>query len=379
MFLFSTLFSILLILVKKLAHRITYKSYCYEGSESYTVGQKIKKNCNTCECRKTAPKKFEFVCENKPCLIQPKLNDVINRGNYGWRAANYSFFWGRTLEYGIRYRLGTFKPYRETMHMNEIRTVDRRPLPESFDSRRRWPRMIQEIRDQGECGSSWAFSSSALASDRRAIQSRGRERITLSPQHLISCNTRGQQGCEGGHIDRAWWFLRNQGLTSDQCYPYTSGHSGHKGHCRIPRGRHKRFRCPSGIQDEQYRSTPPYRVGPSEEDIMHEIYNNGPVQATFRVMQDFFSYSSGIYRKLPVTNTNPTNQGWHSVRIIGWGVEKSGGRQKKYWVCANSWGTGWGEDGYFRINRGQNECDIETFIVGVWAKRNHLRRTRRRF
>ncbi|XP_076341412.1 putative peptidase C1-like protein F26E4.3 [Tachypleus tridentatus] len=63
------------------------------------------------------------------------------------------------------------------------------------------------------------------------------------------------------------------------------------------------------------------------------------------------------------------------VRIIGWGVEKRGDKHKKYWICANSWGSGWGEDGYFRIIRGQNECDIETFVVGVWAKRNSLRRT----
>ncbi|XP_013793291.1 tubulointerstitial nephritis antigen-like, partial [Limulus polyphemus] len=153
----------------------------------------------------------DFVCEDKPCLIQPKLIEAVNQGNYGWRASNYSFFWGLTLEEGISYRLGTLKPHGETVQMNEIHAKNHRPLQETFDSRLEWPGLIQEISDQGNCSSSWAFSTAALSSDRRAIQSKGRERITLSPQQLISCNSRGQKGCQGGHVDRAWWFMRKQG------------------------------------------------------------------------------------------------------------------------------------------------------------------------
>ncbi|XP_076329805.1 putative peptidase C1-like protein F26E4.3 [Tachypleus tridentatus] len=349
------------------------KPHCYQDGVRYNIGQKFKKNCNTCECRYTSADKFDFVCEDKPCLIQPKLNEAVNQGNYGWKSSNYSFFWGQTLEEGIRYHLGTFKPYGRTFQMNEMRIKNHHPLPETFDSRLQWPGLIQGISDQGNCSASWAFSTAALSSDRRAIQSKARERIILSPQQLISCNIKGQKGCEGGHVDRAWWFMRKQGLTSQKCYPYTSGQTGQKDECMIHRERHRgTVQCPSGIRDEHYKTTPPYRVGHLEEDIMYDIYTNGPVQATFRVMQDFFSYASGIYQKLPQVHSKPPLQGWHSVRIIGWGVDRSQGRKKKYWLCANSWGRDWGENGYFRIVRGQNECDIESFVVGVWAKKNHF-------
>ncbi|XP_013793694.2 uncharacterized peptidase C1-like protein F26E4.3, partial [Limulus polyphemus] len=191
-----------------------------------------------------------------------------------WQASNYSFFWGRTLEDGILYRLGTFKPYGKTVHMNEIHIMDHRPLPERFDSREKWPGMIQEINDQGDCGSSWAFSTAALASDRWSIQSKGRVTVALSPQQLISCNSRGQKGCKGGHTDRAWWFMRKQGLTSEQCYPYTSGQTGQKGQCRISYGRHRNglVQCPSGTQEEHYKTTPPYRLSQSVRRCLIYIF-----------------------------------------------------------------------------------------------------------
>lgn len=107
-----------------------------------------------------------------------------------------------------------------------------------------------------------------------------------------------------------------------------------------------------------------------------------------RVYQDFFSYDSGVYEHSEIAERYES--GYHSVRIIGWGEESS----LKYWVsvklillpfysinfinslllnlplqlAVNSWGHQWGEDGLFRIQRGTNECEIESFVLGVWAK-----------
>lgn len=84
-------------------------------------------------------------------------------------------------------------------------------LPKTFDSQAQWPDKIVGINDQGWCGASWALSTVDVASDRYAIMSKGRETIQLSAQHLVSCNDRGQQGCKGGHLDKAWQFVRKFG------------------------------------------------------------------------------------------------------------------------------------------------------------------------
>ncbi|VDM69302.1 unnamed protein product [Strongylus vulgaris] len=100
---------------------------------------------------------------------------------------------------------------------------------------------------------------------------------------------------------------------------------------------------------------------------MTEIITNGPVQATFVVHEDFFMYSGGVYRHTELAEEKGeryTGQGYHSVRIIGWGVDHSTGRDIPYWLAANSWGKQWGEDGFFRILRGDNHCEIESFVIG---------------
>ncbi|KHJ98760.1 papain family cysteine protease [Oesophagostomum dentatum] len=97
-----------------------------------------------------------------------------------------------------------------------------------------------------------------------------------------------------------------------------------------------------------------YYVKPEEEAIQKEIMTNGPVQAIFEAYEDFLYYSGGIY-----TNTAGLFLGVHSAKIIGWGVEDG----TKYWIGANSMNTLWGEQGFFRIRRGVNECKIESLIT----------------
>lgn len=351
---------------------------CRHEGEVYTYGETMKPNCNLCTCVSKEPGSSvgKFDCEQNVCLMRPDLINVININydNLGWRADNYSAFWGKTLHEGIRHRLGTFKPTVQTMQMTELHMITNGPLPESFDSRERWRGLIQPIKDQRDCASSWAFSTTALASDRLAIQSLGTEVLALSPQQLLSCQNRGQRACEGGHLDKAWYYLRKTGVTTEDCFPYASGKNGEKIQCpfKIPVGSEsKKVVCPNGEEGMLYHSTPPYRVGPKEEEIMREIFYNGPVQATFRVHEDFFSYKSGVYRYSQMSSFLHqdafTEEGWHSVRIIGWGTEIIDERPVKFWLCANSWGPWWGESGYFRIVRGENECDIEMFIIGVWG------------
>ncbi|XP_039589613.1 tubulointerstitial nephritis antigen-like isoform X1 [Passer montanus] len=352
---------------------------CARAGRNYPMGATYRENCNLCTCGPDG----QWQCEDHACLMDGELIDAVNRGNFGWRAANYSQFWGMTLEDGIRHRLGTFRPSPTVMNMNEMHmNMDSNEvLPRHFDAAAKWPGMIHEPLDQGNCAGSWAFSTAAVASDRISIHSMGHMTPALSPQNLLSCDTRNQRGCSGGRLDGAWWYLRRRGVVTDECYPFTSQQSQPAAppcmmHSRST-GRGKRqatARCPNPQthSNEIYQSTPAYRLSSSEKEIMKELLENGPVQAILEVHEDFFMYKSGIYRHTPVAEgKGPKHQrhGTHSVKITGWGEEQlPDGQTQKYWTAANSWGTAWGEGGHFRIARGVNECEVETFVVGVWGR-----------
>ncbi|KAJ3649376.1 hypothetical protein Zmor_021124 [Zophobas morio] len=338
----------------------------YEGIV-YPVNKVVKRNCNDCKCTAISNTTAEMLCEQNACIVDPMIIDFVNN-NYGvgWTASNYSEFWGRKLEEGIKLRLGTLQPQRFVMRMTPVRRIyDPHSFPREFDSEMKWPGFITHVQDQGWCGSSWAISTAAVASDRFAILSKGRERITLSAQHLISCDRRGQQSCNGGYLDRAWSYIRKFGLVDEDCFPYTASNEK----CRVPRHGDlltAKCRLPQFVdRKSKYKVAPAYRIG-NETDIMFEILNSGPVQATIKVYHDFFTYKGGIYKHSSVSPDDRT--GYHSIRIVGWGEEYTSEGLRKYWKVANSWGPAWGENGYFRIIRGVDECEIESFVLGTWPE-----------
>lgn len=71
-------------------------------------------------------------------------------------------FWGKTLQEGVRYRLGTRPPSQQVLDMNPVKMDSVAYLPESFDSRQKWPNYIHSVRDQGDCAASWAFSTAGM-------------------------------------------------------------------------------------------------------------------------------------------------------------------------------------------------------------------------
>ena len=91
-----------------------------------------------------------------------------------------------------------------------------------------------------------------------------------------------------------------------------------------------------------------------EEAIKAEIVNNGSVQAGMSVFEDLLVYKSGVYQHLEGNFI-----GGHAVKIIGYGIEKG----VKYWLIANSWNDTWGENGFFKILRGEDHCGIENGVV----------------
>jgi len=224
-------------------------------------------------------------------------------------------------------------------------------LPETFDPRidnvegtfGAWPTScVGAIRNQGNCGSCWAFSAVETLADRLCIFSGGSIRVVLSPQDLVSCDHEDHcGGCAGGSEAGAWSWMMNPGVVPESCFPY----EGTDAPC--PRT------CPSGEGIVLYKAKNAYGVPAA--DIMNEIYAHGPVQACFEVYADLVHYAGGVYQ-----HTSGGPLGGHCVKLIGWGVDQG----LPYWTVANSWGTGWGPyGGFFMIRRGVNECGIEAAVV----------------
>jgi len=103
----------------------------------------------------------------------------------------------------------------------------------------------------------------------------------------VSCDT-GDQGCNGGYLDHAWKYLRDTGIVTDACFPYGAGR-GTAPACRTA--------CVNAsIPFKKYKSADFFQIK-GEDDIMKEIFTNGPVEAGFRVYSSFMSYSAGVYHK----------------------------------------------------------------------------------
>jgi len=251
-------------------------------------------------------------------------------------------------------------------------------LPANFDAREYWPNCptIKEVRDQGPCGSCWAFGAVEAMSDRICIFSKGKVNVHISAEDLLSCCYTCGMGCNGGFPAAAWSYFRRQGLvsggnynTQQGCRPYTMPTCEH--HVPGPRGPCPAIKptpkcdehCEKGYNvtynnDKHYGATN-YGVSNDEKQIMTEIMNFGPVEAAFTVYADFPSYKSGVYQ-----HVSGSALGGHAIKVLGWGVEAS----TPYWLVANSWNTDWGNNGFFKILRGKNECGIEDEIVAGHPK-----------
>ncbi|CAH8431157.1 unnamed protein product [Heterobilharzia americana] len=251
-------------------------------------------------------------------------------------------------------------------------------IPSSFDSRKKWPqcKSISTIRDQSRCGSCWAFGAVEAMSDRICIQSKGKISVELSAVDLLSCCSECGFGCQGGFPGTAWDYWVEEGIVSGSskenhtgCQPYPFPKCEHHTKGKYPPCGKKIYKTPkcqqkcqssykTSYEGDKHFGGSSYNVINDEKAIQKEIMLNGPVEAAFTVYSDFLNYKSGIYK-----HTTMDVLGGHAIRILGWGVEKG----TPYWLIANSWNEDWGEKGYFRILRGEDECGIESEVTGGMA------------
>lgn len=291
------------------------------------------------------------------CVFAREINDkeMINDNFHLFNDDNSTYVSGKnTFFHGMNYAdakklLGamTFPTFvGEPLDQSHYDKIPTETIPDTFDARQKWGNKILPIRNQAQCGSCWAFSAVEVLGDRFSIQSNG-ETPVLSAQDLVACDS-SDNGCGGGTLPSAWNFLKETGVVSDSCEPYTSG-SGKAGSCARS--------CSGSGEYKKYKAKTSYAIT-SVENMQKEIMTNGPIQVAFMVYKSFMTYKSGVYTKKWYEFVP---EGGHAVKIVGWGSEKSGmfGTQTPYWLVANSWDTTWGLDGYFKIKRGVNACGIE--------------------
>jgi len=212
-------------------------------------------------------------------------------------------------------------------------------LPDEVDWRK--DGAVTGVKNQGNCGSCWAFSSTGSLEGQH-FRKTG-VLVSLSEQNLMDCSsTYGNQGCNGGTMDAAFEYVRdNNGIDTENSYPYEA----RDGECRYDPNN-----C--GATDTGFVDIDQG----SESNLQEAVATKGPISVGIDASQSSFHfYDTGVYYE---PNCSPDNLD-HGVLVVGYGTDADSGEE--YWLVKNSWGTSWGEKGYIRMARNRNNnCGIAT-------------------
>jgi C1A family cysteine protease len=205
--------------------------------------------------------------------------------------------------------------------------------------------VVNPVRDQGQCGSCWAFATTANAESAWAISTG--QLLDMSEQYLVDCSKGLNQGCNGGEMDAAFNYMIENGQCSEASYPYTGVQSKV---CKI-----------NNLEktDDLITFSKCYDVKSKDQLALKTAVSQNPVVVAIEADTRYFqSYSSGILTDAIKCGTDLD----HAVEIVGYGTENG----INYWKVRNSWSNTWGENGYVRIERSESRNDIG--VCGISAQ-----------
>jgi len=209
--------------------------------------------------------------------------------------------------------------------------------PDSVDWRTKG--FVTPVKDQGQCGSCWAFST--VASLEGQTFNSTKKLVSLSEQNLIDCSGKyGNQGCDGGLMDQAFeYIMANKGVDTEKSYPYKAVDQK----CKFNR-------ATVGATVTGYVDIP----SGDEDALMDALATVGPISVAIDASQPSFQlYSAGIYDE-PECSSDSLD---HGVAAVGYGTSSDG----DFYIVKNSWAAGWGMKGYIQMSRNKNnQCGIAT-------------------
>jgi len=285
---------------------------------------------------------------DKPFLPDYELVNKINSVQNLWEATVYPEFNGFKIR-DLQRRAGLpirLNPFPKTKKVMQTRDND---FPTFWDWRNASSvNFVPDVRDQASCGSCYAFGTLGMLESRIRIKTQNQDKVILSPQEIVSCSEYAQ-GCDGGFPYLVEKTGEDFGIVPESCFTYTAFNSPCSKRCHDFESQKRYF--------TNYAYIGGYYGACNEQAMLQELYQNGPIVVGFQVYNDFFAYRKGIYFHTKLkSNINAWEETNHAVFAVGWGIENG----VKYWIVQNSWGKSWGENGYFRIKRGNDECAFES-------------------
>jgi len=216
---------------------------------------------------------------------------------------------------------------------DQMFTKQHKAVPASKDWRAEGK--VSPVKDQGQCGSCWAFSTVAHLESMNLIA--GNKQATYSEQQLVDCDTATNQGCNGGLMHTALAYFAKQGVEGDANYEYTASDDT----CAF----NKKFVIAHVSNVKCYESV--------DDDTIKQYLNSvGPLSIAVAA-NDFQTYDSGIL-ECQYTQLN------HGVLLVGYGTESG----QDFWIVKNSWGANWGEEGFVKVSTAAGaNCGIGFYIA----------------
>jgi len=267
-----------------------------------------------------------------------KALEEINQHNEEYNQGKWTFWLGLNEHSDFtQEELEARNGFRAGVKTGPVRVPDlTKPITAAVDWREKGA--VQHVKDQGQCGSCWAFGAVGGLEGQWAINKGSLP--DCAEQQLVSCDTHSD-GCGGGWPEKCFDYIRDNGengIDTQESYPYTARDDS----CDTAKtqdGQNVAATCTGKVE-----------VDADESALQEAVANVGPVSIAINANSKFMGYSGGIF-----DDPNCGPQLNHAVLCVGFDSDQ------KFWIVKNSWGTSWGESGYVRFVMGKSMCGLETY------------------